>query len=49
MQGKLVKQNTNDANASDFLKKIKLEKEKLIEEKKLKKEKPMPPISSVLL
>src|ERR1035437_797873 len=45
MQGKLVKQNSNDGNANDLLKKIKAEKEKLIAEKKLKKEKPLPPIN----
>lgn len=44
MQGKLVKQNTKDGNATDLLKKIKAEKEKLIAEKKLKKEKELQPI-----
>ena len=44
MQGKLVKQDMKDGNAADLLTKIKAEKEKLIAEKKLKKEKPLPPI-----
>jgi len=44
MQGKLVKQNTKDGYATDLLKKIKVEKEKLIVEKKLKKEKELQPI-----
>ena len=45
VQGKLVPQDTNDEPASELLKKIKAEKEKLIKEKKIKKEKPLPPIS----
>jgi type I restriction enzyme S subunit len=44
MQGKLVEQNKKDEPASELLKKIKAEKEKLIAEKKLKKEKELPPI-----
>jgi type I restriction enzyme S subunit len=44
VQGKLVEQNLNDEPASELLKKIKAEKEKLIAEKKLKKEKELPPI-----
>ena len=44
VQGKLVGQNKNDEPASELLKKIKVEKEKLIAEKKLKKEKELPPI-----
>lgn len=44
VQGKLVAQNKNDEPASELLKKIKAEKEKLIAEKKLKKEKELPPI-----
>jgi type I restriction enzyme, S subunit len=44
LQGKLVPQNTEDEPAAMFLKKIKAEKEKLVAEKKLKKEKPLPPI-----
>lgn len=44
VQGKLVEQNATDEPASELLKKIKAEKEKLIAEKKLKKEKELPPI-----
>ena len=44
VQGKLVKQNPKDEPASELLKKIKAEKEKLIAEKKIKKEKGLPPI-----
>jgi type I restriction enzyme S subunit len=44
MQGKLVKQEAKDGNARDLLEKIKAEKEKLIAEKKLKREKPLLPI-----
>lgn len=44
VQGKLVLQNKKDEPASDLLKKIKAEKAKLIAEKKLKKEKDLPPI-----
>mgnify|MGYP003577844358 FL=1 len=36
MQGKLVKQNPSDESASELLKKIKSEKERLINEKKIK-------------
>lgn len=39
MQGKLVKQNSKDGNATDLLKKIRTEKEKLIAHKKVKREK----------
>ena len=45
VQGKLVPQNSNDEPASELLKKIKAEKEKLIKEGKIKKEKPLPPIT----
>ncbi len=45
MQGKLVPQDPNDEPASVLLKKIKAEKEKLIKEGKLKKQKPLPPIT----
>jgi len=45
MQGKLVPQDPNDEPASVLLEKIKAEKELLIKEKKIKKEKPLPPIS----
>ena len=45
VQGKLVGQNPNDEPASILLEKIKAEKEQLIKEKKIKKEKPLPEIS----
>lgn len=45
MQGKLVEQNQADEPATELLAKIKAEKEKLIAEKKIKKQKPLPPIS----
>ncbi len=44
VQGKLVEQNKKDEPASELLKKIKAEKQKLIAEKKLKKEKELPTI-----
>ncbi len=46
MQGKLVQQEPNDEPASKLLERIKTEKEQLIKEKKIKKEKPFPPIKS---
>lgn len=45
IQGKLVEQNLNDEPASLLLEKIKAEKEQLIKEKKIKREKPLPKIS----
>ena len=45
VQGKLVPQDPNDEPASVLLKKIKAEKEKLIKEKKIRKEKSLPPVS----
>lgn len=45
MQGKLVKQNPNDEPASILLERIKIEKEQLIKDGKIKKEKPIPPIT----
>ncbi|WP_294360711.1 restriction endonuclease subunit S [uncultured Clostridium sp.] len=45
IQGKLVPQDSNDEPASVLLEKIKKEKEQLIKEKKIKKEKPLPEIS----
>lgn len=45
MQGKLVPQVPNDEPASVLLEKIKAEKERLIKEKKNKKQKPLPPIT----
>ncbi len=44
VQGKLVPQNKKDEPAGELLKKIKAEKVKLFAEKKLKKEKELPPI-----
>ncbi len=44
VQGKLVPQDSNDEPASELLKKIKAEKQKLIAEGKIKKQKPLPPI-----
>jgi type I restriction enzyme S subunit len=46
VQGKLVEQNKKDEPASELLKRIKAEKVKLITEKKLKKEKELPPVKS---
>ena len=45
IQGKLTKQLPEDGNAKDLLEQIKAEKEKLIKESKLKKEKPLPEIT----
>lgn len=45
MQGKLVSQDPNDEPASVLLEKIKAEKECLVKEKKIKKQKPLPPIT----
>ena len=45
MRGKLVEQEPNDEPASVLLEKIKAEKEQLIKEKKIKRSKPLPPIS----
>ena len=45
MRGKLVKQDPNDEPASVLLEKVKAEKEQLIKEKKIKKSKPLPPIT----
>lgn len=45
VEGKLCEQDPNDEPASVLLKKIKAEKERLITEKKIKKQKPLPPIS----
>ncbi|MBE7438212.1 MAG: restriction endonuclease subunit S [Spirochaetales bacterium] len=44
VMGKLVKQDPNDEPASELLKRIKAEKEKLIEEGKIKRQKELPPI-----
>ena len=45
MRGKLVSQDPNDEPASVLLEKIKAEKEQLIKEKKIKKSKPLAPIT----
>lgn len=45
MQGKLTKQLPEDGSAEDLLDKIKAEKEKLIAEGKIKKQKPLAPIT----
>ena len=45
VEGKLCEQDPNDEPASVLLEKIKVEKERLIAEKKIKKQKPLPPIS----
>jgi len=45
MQGKLTEQLPSDGNAKDLLAKIKAEKQKLIAEGKIKKEKPLAPIT----
>ncbi len=45
IRGKLVPQDPKDEPASKLLERIQKEKEKLIAEKKIKKEKPLPPIN----
>lgn len=45
VQGKLVPQNPSDEPASELLKRIKAEKEQLIKDGKIKKEKILPPIT----
>ena len=45
MRGKLVKQDPNDEPASELLEKIKAEKAELVKEKKIKKSKPLSPIT----
>ena len=45
VQGKLVEQNPQDEPASELLKRIKAKKEQLIKDGKIKKEKPLPPIT----
>tara|TARA_Y100001970_G_scaffold291019_1_gene426721 strand:+ start:2108 stop:3580 length:1473 start_codon:yes stop_codon:yes gene_type:complete len=45
IQGKLVPQDPNDEPASELLKRIKAEKEQLIAEKKIKKDKPLSEIT----
>lgn len=46
VQGKLTKQLPTDGNAADLVAEIKKEKERLIKEKKIKKQKPLPPITA---
>ena len=45
IKGKLVPQNENDEPAEELLKRIQAEKERLIKEKVIKKEKPLPEIT----
>ena len=45
VQGKLVEQRPEEGNAEELFKKIQEEKQRLIVEKKIKKEKPMPEIT----
>lgn len=45
MQGKLTTQKTEDGDARDLLREIRAEKEKLVKEKKGKKEKPLTPLT----
>ncbi len=45
MHGKLVPQDPNDEPADELLKRIQVEKARLIAEGKIKKDKPLPPIS----
>lgn len=45
IQGKLTERNPADEPASELLKRIRTEKEQLIKEGKIKKEKPLPPIT----
>ena len=46
LQGNLTKQLPTDGNAADLVAEIKKEKERLIKEKKIKKQKPLPPITA---
>lgn len=45
IQGKLTERNPADESVSELLKRIRAKKEKLIKEGKIKKEKPIPPIT----
>lgn len=45
VQGKLTKQDSNDESASELLKRIKAEKQRLITAGKLKKERELPPVT----
>ena len=44
IQGKLVEQREEEGTAKELIEKIKTDKEKLIKEKRIKKEKPLPEI-----
>src|SRR5262249_27096084 len=46
VQGKLVPKDTNDEPASVLLEKIRAEKERLVQEKKIKKGEPVPPVEA---
>jgi type I restriction enzyme, S subunit len=46
MQGKLVPQDPNDEPASELLRSIELEKERLVKDKKIKQQKPLPDIKA---
>ena len=45
IQGRLVPQHPEEGNAEDLYKQIQAEKQKLVKEGKIKKEKPLPPIT----
>ena len=45
IQGKLVPHRPEEGNAEELYKQIQAEKQKLIKEGKIKKEKPLPPIT----
>lgn len=45
MQGRLVPQNPNDQPASELLKEIEAEKQRLVQEGKIKQPKPLPPVT----
>ncbi|MEC8483705.1 MAG: restriction endonuclease subunit S, partial [Pseudomonadota bacterium] len=45
VMGKLVPQDPNDEPASELLKRIAAEKDELVKQKKIKKQKPLPPIN----
>ena len=46
MQGKLARQDSTDEPAAILLEKIKAEKEKLVAEKRIRRDKPLPPINA---
>ncbi len=46
MQGKLARQDSTDEPAEILLEKIKAEKEKLVAEKRIRRDKPLPPINA---